>query len=288
MAWIEVHQAVWTHRKTFELAGLLDLDETYAGAHMIRLWTWALDNAPDGSLSTLSDRAIAFGAGWRGDAETFVQALVQVGWLDEDRCIHDWQEYAGRLIERRQSNTERMRVARANRVASTTGGRASHVQRTTVACAGATVPDRTGPNPTGPIPPVASQQPPAEAANHGADAPPKPKRGSKAVRTLAPETLEPNDADYAAGARVGLSREDVDSKAALMLDHWRARGELRADWHASLRTWLANSEKFDQPRASPSHRNGSSRPPPNGGNRPPIASTTSELLMGRNGPIPRR
>lgn len=281
MAWIEVHQAVWTHRKTFELAGLLDLDETYAGAHMIRLWTWALDNAPDGNLSGLSARAIAFGAGWRGDADAFVDALIQVGWLDEDRAIHDWQEYAGRLIERRQSNTERMRAARANRVASTTGGRATHVQRTTGACAGATVPDRTGPNPTGPITPVASQQPPADAAA-------KPKRGSKAARTMPPETLEPNAADYAAGSEVGLTADEVDSKAAEMLDHWRAKGELRADWHASLRTWLRNVPQFDQPRASPNHRNGSSRPPPNRRPDSGIPTNASAYLEGRNGPIPRR
>lgn len=281
MAWIEVHQAVWTHRKTFELAGLLDLDETYAGAHMIRLWTWALDNAPDGSLEGLSDRAIAFGAGWRGNAEEFVTALVQVGWLDEDRCIHDWQEYAGRLIERRQSNTERMRVARANRVASMTGGRATHVQRTTSACAGATVPDRTGPNPTGPTTPVPSEQPPADAA-------PKPKRGSKAARTMPPETLEPNEADYATGSEVGLTADEVDSKAAEMLDHWRGKGEMRADWHASLRTWLRNSQKFDGPRGSPGAGSGSGRRPPNGLSRPPIPRTASEYLIGRNGPIPRR
>ncbi len=133
-----------------------------------------------------------------------------------------------------------------------------------------------------------SDSPPEGEADHGAGAPPKPKRGSKAARTMPPETLEPNDADYATGAEVGLTVDEVDSKAAEMLDHWRAKGELRADWHASLRTWLRNSQKFDGPHGSPNHRNGSSRPPPNGGNRPPIASTTSELLMGRNGPIPRR
>lgn len=142
MAWIELHQAVWTHRKTFELAARLDLDETYAAAHVIRLWTWALDNSPEGDLSSLSDRAIAFGSGWRGDAETFVAALVDVGWLDPNRQIHDWEEYAGRLAERRRANTERMRAARAQ-----------HVRRTEPARVGLpdlTGPDRTGPDLTGP------------------------------------------------------------------------------------------------------------------------------------------
>lgn len=39
-----------------------------------------------------------------------------------------------------------------------------------------------------------------------------------------------------------------------MLDYWRAKGESRADWHATLRTWLRNAPKFDQPaRASPAN-----------------------------------
>jgi hypothetical protein len=152
MAWIELHQAVWTHRKTFELASLLDLDETYAAAHVIRLWTWALDNAPSGDLSALSDRAIAFGAGWRGDVTALVDALVRSGWLDDDRRIHDWEEYAGRLVERREANAERARLARAARrgqaqnghaqdVASTSGVRAHDVRG---------LPDRTGPDTTQP------------------------------------------------------------------------------------------------------------------------------------------
>lgn len=166
MAWIELHQAVWTHRKTFELAGILDLDDTYAAAHLIRLWTWALDNAPSGDLNGISDRAVAYGAGWRGDAEAFVSALVDSGWLDADRCIHDWNEYAGRLIERRTANADRMRAARATRVLPTNRGHSESVQSTCSARAGATVPDSTVPDSTGNTPVVPS------FPEAGADAPP--------------------------------------------------------------------------------------------------------------------
>lgn len=102
MAWIELHQAVWTHRKTLVLADELDLDVTYAAAHVIRLWTWAIDNAPEGNLTGFSDRVIAFGAGWQGDAHVLVAALCTAGWLeaqDEHLCIHDWNDYA-HLLDR--------------------------------------------------------------------------------------------------------------------------------------------------------------------------------------------
>lgn len=163
MAWIELHQAVWTHRKTFELASRLDLDETYAAAHVIRLWTWALDNAPDGSLAGLSDRAIAYGAGWRGDETAFVAALVGSGWLEDSRQIHDWEEYAGRLVERREANAERARLARAARRGHQHNSHANDVQPTSGVHADDVggLPDRTGPDTTGPDRTPTPQPPPA-------------------------------------------------------------------------------------------------------------------------------
>jgi hypothetical protein len=143
--WLELHQAVWTHRKTFELASMLGLDETYAAAHVIRLWSWALDNAPDGDLSALSARAIAYGAGWRtGSPDAFVRALVEVGWLDADNRIHDWHVYAGRLVERRREDAERKRMSRGHPPDGTipSGRTAAGVRRTG--------PDRTLPDTTGP------------------------------------------------------------------------------------------------------------------------------------------
>lgn len=112
MAWIEAHQALFTHRKTMALADALDMDETAVAGHLIRFWTWAIDNAQDGNLDGVSDRAIAVGAGWKGDHRLFVAAMFEAGWLDADRTIHDWWEYAGRLIERRRSEADRKAASR--------------------------------------------------------------------------------------------------------------------------------------------------------------------------------
>jgi hypothetical protein len=112
MAWISVHQAVWTHRKTYALADLLALDETYAAAHVIRLWTWALDNSAEGGGIGNSARVIARAAGWPGDPVLFLEALVGCGWLDETEdgyVIHDWEEYGGKLVEKRRSEADRLR-----------------------------------------------------------------------------------------------------------------------------------------------------------------------------------
>lgn len=145
MAWIELHQTVWTHRKTLLLGHALDLPPAYAAAHMLQLWCWALDNAPDGDLSGLPPAVIAAGAGWTGDPGQFVDAAVDAGFLDrEDDCllIHDWYDYAGKLIEKRQQDAERKRRAR------TTAKRRQDVQWTSIGQDADVAGNRTVPNPT--------------------------------------------------------------------------------------------------------------------------------------------
>ena len=131
MAWIELHQSLWTHRKTVILAATLGINELYAAAHMSKLWTWALDNAQNGDLTGLPNKVIAFGAGWTGDENAFVDALVSSGWVDRDggsMSLHDWYDYAGRLIDKKNANKERMRNARAKNVQRTNDAQPSHVQ----------------------------------------------------------------------------------------------------------------------------------------------------------------
>ena len=120
--WIELQQSLWTHRKTFALAEALAIDEVHAGGLVARLWCWALDNAQAdydhrrGLLTGVVPRAIAGGAGWKGDACYFFEALINAGFLDhdgDDIVIHDWWDYSGRLLERRRKDRDRKREAAA-------------------------------------------------------------------------------------------------------------------------------------------------------------------------------
>lgn len=178
MAWIESHQSLSRHRKTLALVASLKADRHKILGHLHELWWWGLDNADvDGRLGHTSHVVIAEAAGWPvKQADTFVGALVAAGFMEDNDnglVLHDWEDYAGKLIDRRDRNRERMRRARASDDAPipppTNGTRAAHVQRTNVARAqqradtfGATVPNPTQPNPTGQDtnPPAASQRPP--------------------------------------------------------------------------------------------------------------------------------
>ncbi|SFU70471.1 DnaD domain-containing protein [Alicyclobacillus macrosporangiidus] len=150
MAWIESHETLAHHPKTRKLARLLgeDLPATIGRLHL--LWWWAMNYAQDGDLTKYDDSDIADALMWSGDPGHAVEALCTAGFLDrtEDGLyIHDWQDYAGRLIVQREKNAERKRRSRARHADVTRtddgqecDGRESH---------GATIPNLTKPDLSG-------------------------------------------------------------------------------------------------------------------------------------------
>lgn len=119
MAWIEAHQSLQRHPKTVALSKLLGVTKMAAIGHLFSLWWWAVDYAPSGSLASVTDATIADACEWRKAPAMFVQALVDAkgpsghGWLDEDRTLHDWDEYVGRLLRKRAADVERKRTGRS-------------------------------------------------------------------------------------------------------------------------------------------------------------------------------
>lgn len=149
MAWIESNQELGRHPKSKRAARILNISVPAIIGHLHFLWWWCLEYAQDGDLSDYDVQDIADAANWEGDPEEFVQALLDcgpgdsLGFLERDEYghlhVHDWMDYAGRLIEKRQANAKRMKNARKK-----------NVQQTCDERAGATVPNRTVPNRTVP------------------------------------------------------------------------------------------------------------------------------------------
>jgi hypothetical protein len=162
MAWIESHQQLARHPKTLRLAGLLKINKAQAIGHLHLLWWWTLDYAPHGDLSAFTSYEIGAAAEWSGDADGFLKALQEIGWLD-GMNIHDWADYAGKLIEERTRDKERKRAARQRDRRETSEGVPQDVRRTSnghpqdvqwnskgQASDVRTPSDRTQPNPTQP------------------------------------------------------------------------------------------------------------------------------------------
>ena len=123
--WIQIYSNLIHHPKTTNLAdelGIRSADanpNAVAAGMLVSLWLWAAQNATDGDLSRCSDRAIAEAAEYKKKPSAFVSALVKARWLDEDRKLHKWEEYATLLQDmndRQKANTaERVRRLRERR-----------------------------------------------------------------------------------------------------------------------------------------------------------------------------
>lgn len=151
MAWYEAHQTLAKHPKTLKLASLIKCERRYAVGLLHDLFCWGLDAAKkDGSLPGLSREEIAAALDLSGKKGlSVVDALVESGYLETapngDFRIHDWYDYAGKLMDRREADKRRKSKAETP---ETSIGIPAEIQRTSDGIPYATVPYRTVPNST--------------------------------------------------------------------------------------------------------------------------------------------
>lgn len=107
-AWIKVYHDLSDHPKTYALADALKVEQFAAVGIVVCLWTWAVIHAPDGDLSRFPDAAIARACHWNKPAAGLAKALQESGFLD-GRRIHDWDEYAGDLMDAIEIHKEKTR-----------------------------------------------------------------------------------------------------------------------------------------------------------------------------------
>ena len=147
--WIQVYSNLTTHRKTGRLADELGLANSFVSPDvvavgiLISLWTWAIQNASNGDLSECSARAIAEACRWKKKPELLIDALKAARWLDEDRKLHDWEEYASLLLEqednRKAKTRERVQRYRENKKGTCN----ADGNVTDTPCNAPTIPDQT-------------------------------------------------------------------------------------------------------------------------------------------------
>lgn len=110
MAWIELHQTLPKNKKTIKFKRELGIKTPQAVGHLCMLWLWALDNTTDGDISEFTADDIAEVCEWPKDSEKFFAALINSGLVDKDLRIHDWEEYFGRLMAKREVNREQAKA----------------------------------------------------------------------------------------------------------------------------------------------------------------------------------
>lgn len=113
MIWLPVHTDLPRNIKLKRLSQLLKIKQAQAVGHLVMLWLWALEVMPQGDLSGFRDDEIAEAAGWKGrDKGKFVESLMEAGFLEQDMRIHDWDDYAGELLMRREKDRLRKQKQR--------------------------------------------------------------------------------------------------------------------------------------------------------------------------------
>lgn len=116
MAWIESHQELAHHPKTKKLVRLLSLPLPAVIGHLHLLWWWAMDYAENGDLSKYDAGDIEDACHWNGVEGELLDALIKSRFIDEQDgrlMLHDWYDFVGRLLEKREQNKERKRKSRA-------------------------------------------------------------------------------------------------------------------------------------------------------------------------------
>jgi hypothetical protein len=148
MAYVEVHQSLLGHWKTLRLSRMLQMDRFAVVGRLMALWSWAIDNAPEGWVATCDVDLLADVMGWEGEPRTLCDALLTAGFLDSAEgafVLHEWMDYAGRLMEQRRANAKRQQAWRDRNKADDHSSevRNGDVTVTSASRNGATVPNRT-------------------------------------------------------------------------------------------------------------------------------------------------
>lgn len=107
------------HPKLMRLAGALNVTQPEAMWHLLHLWRWAMQYAPDGDLTGSTPMEIAIAAQWlNGDVERFVDVLASdlwrgSGFIDRERngsvTLHDWSDGGGKLDKKREQGRLRQK-----------------------------------------------------------------------------------------------------------------------------------------------------------------------------------
>lgn len=182
--WIESHQSLRNHPKVKKAARIAGINEFEMIGRLHAFWWWAMDYAPDGDLTKYTNDDIEDAVDWTGEKGLFVKSLIECsfngnsGLIDvvgkKSRKIHDWYEYAGKLIERRAEDAERKRNGRTKNIRRTSAGHPQEISQT------AYVPNQ---------PNQPNQQTEQESSPDGESVPDKPKR-KPTERDTAVDTLE--------------------------------------------------------------------------------------------------
>ena len=248
--WIESHQELGRHPKTRKAARALSISRVTLVGHLQFLWWWSLDFAQDGNLSAYEDDELAEAAEWEGDPATFVAALVEAGFIERPtRELHDWHDYAGKLLEQRKANAEKQKRWRERNKTDTSPAHNPDITVTSPLRNGATVPNRTVPNLTEPNRTVPERETTREAPPPSRPLTPAPRRADARPALPSTDDLVEQLHSWAEAKGVrDILRDEVERFHDYCLSGKNGKPVVYADYAAACRKWITNPSFDHTPR----------------------------------------
>lgn len=230
MAWIELHDTIATHPKTYALMDELNIKRREAVGLLVLTWTWAIRNAQDGNITAFPPRAIADAADWHKNPKMLIDALVKCGWVDNsENCLilHDWDDFTWRYLDKiglqREQTRKRVKEYRERKKPLPCNACNALPTLHVTQCNTPTVPNQTKPNRT--IPNLGTNVPNITVGETPTDT--KNKR------------FTPPSFDMVSGY---CQERNNGVDASKFIDFYTAKGwyvgkNPMRDWKAAVRTW---------------------------------------------------
>lgn len=136
--YLPIEPALVDHPKTRALAKTWGCHPYTVVGFLVKLWGYCLEFQEDGlvdgrPLDVLDELAAPCLATSIGTLPTVREALLRAGFIDADGKLHDWEDYAGALVERRRKDRRRKRLTRGRLpqdIRGTSAGQAADTPRT--------------------------------------------------------------------------------------------------------------------------------------------------------------
>lgn len=229
--WIKMRTNLWDDPRVSKLCDITNQTEAAIVGGLYWLWATADEHTECGTLHGMTTRAIDRKTGIAG----LGQGLVDIGWLadhPEGVRIVGFDEHNGTSAKKRCQTAKRVEKHKTGNAPVTQQALADNAPSVSDAL---------------PREEKRREEEKQDQKPAAADAAPKPKRKTKSALP-SPFLLS---TDMAKWARERAPRADLNLETEKFCNHWRAKGETRADWHATWRNWMLNAQQFAGRRQLP-------------------------------------
>lgn len=204
----------------------IKLNRKGALLNLLKLWTWAAMNRPEGKLTGMNIDDIEIVSGWQKEEGEFVKIILEIGFLDckkEIFSLHDWAEHNPYAIHSKARSEKARKAANAmwEKKNKQSSKHASSIDQAEL--------DNNSSN--APLPTPSPN--PLPSPNPSKKGKVKPKN-----KTLMPEDFEVNKTGIEKCYKLKLNDEQIKIQVQECYEYYSLRNTKFTDWQLVFKKWL--------------------------------------------------